>query len=144
MSIEIINIGTLPNDGTGDPLRTAFDKINNNFAFLGNTATTVTSTQSYGLDPNQIIWEGPIDDFVHGKFQIRSNDPLTMDSQDITISAQILNDQTDVKWTGYSTTFNGIPVVTYDMDVFSGNVRLMVTPIVNAALDHFISATVTF
>lgn len=29
-----INIGTLPNDGSGDPLRVAFDKINNNFAEL--------------------------------------------------------------------------------------------------------------
>ena len=30
--IEFIEIGALPNDGTGDPLRVAFDKINNNFA----------------------------------------------------------------------------------------------------------------
>lgn len=29
-----IDIGDLPNDGTGDPLRTAFDKINENFAIL--------------------------------------------------------------------------------------------------------------
>jgi hypothetical protein len=31
MAIETINIGTSPNDGTGDPLRVAFDKINDNF-----------------------------------------------------------------------------------------------------------------
>jgi len=29
-----IDIGSLPNDGTGDPLRTAFEKINENFADL--------------------------------------------------------------------------------------------------------------
>ena len=34
MSQEIINIGTLPNDGSGDPLRVAFQKINNNFTQL--------------------------------------------------------------------------------------------------------------
>jgi hypothetical protein len=32
MAFDVINIGTIPNDGTGDPLRTAFDKTNDNFA----------------------------------------------------------------------------------------------------------------
>jgi hypothetical protein len=31
MAKQIINIGTSPNDGTGDPLRTAFQKTNENF-----------------------------------------------------------------------------------------------------------------
>lgn len=31
MAKQTINIGTTPNDGTGDPLRTAFDKANDNF-----------------------------------------------------------------------------------------------------------------
>ena len=31
MSFEYINVGELPNDGTGDPVRVAFIKINNNF-----------------------------------------------------------------------------------------------------------------
>ena len=30
MAKQIINIGTNPNDGTGDQLRTAFDKVNSN------------------------------------------------------------------------------------------------------------------
>jgi hypothetical protein len=34
MTIEVIDIGLLPNDGTGDPIRVAFDKINNNFASI--------------------------------------------------------------------------------------------------------------
>jgi hypothetical protein len=34
MAQEIINIGALPNDGSGDPLRVAFSKINNNFGEL--------------------------------------------------------------------------------------------------------------
>ena len=33
-TLEVINVGVLPNDGTGDPLRIAFDKINNNFASI--------------------------------------------------------------------------------------------------------------
>ena len=31
MSQQIINVGSAPNDGTGDPLRTAYQKINSNF-----------------------------------------------------------------------------------------------------------------
>ena len=31
-----VNIGTSPGDGTGDPLRTAFSTINNNFANIAN------------------------------------------------------------------------------------------------------------
>src|SRR6056297_194868 len=31
MAKQTINIGSSPNDGTGDPLRTAFDKANDNF-----------------------------------------------------------------------------------------------------------------
>jgi hypothetical protein len=59
---EVINIGAGPNDGTGDPLRTSFNKINNNFsqlfksvvstdlAFSGNTITTgVTGTTNGNL-----------------------------------------------------------------------------------------------
>ena len=34
MARQTINIGTTANDGTGDPLRTAFDKINDNFVEL--------------------------------------------------------------------------------------------------------------
>lgn len=36
MSQEIINIGAAPNDGTGDPARTAFTKTNDNFGQLFN------------------------------------------------------------------------------------------------------------
>jgi len=36
MAQQTINIGTVANDGTGDPLRTAFDKVNDNFTELYN------------------------------------------------------------------------------------------------------------
>ena len=36
MAQQTINIGTSANDGTGDPLRTAFDKVNDNFTELYN------------------------------------------------------------------------------------------------------------
>jgi len=39
MTKEVIDIGVIANDGTGDPLRIAFDKINNNFDELYNTSS---------------------------------------------------------------------------------------------------------
>ena len=47
MTKQTITIGAVPNDGTGDPLRTAFTKVNANFTEL-YTADTVLSTIGYG------------------------------------------------------------------------------------------------
>ena len=47
MAQQTINIGTVSNDGTGDPLRTAFDKANDNFTELyasGDLSGTGTVT----------------------------------------------------------------------------------------------------
>tara|TARA_R110000868_G_scaffold403984_1_gene681745 strand:+ start:227 stop:745 length:519 start_codon:yes stop_codon:yes gene_type:complete len=43
MAKQVIGIGTVANDGTGDPLRTAFDKANDNFTELYNAAAPVDS-----------------------------------------------------------------------------------------------------
>lgn len=45
MAISTVNIGSAPNDGTGDPLRTAFNKLNTNFLNItadGGDEITVT------------------------------------------------------------------------------------------------------
>jgi len=38
-TIQLVNVGSAPDDGTGDPLRTAYTKINNNFLELVNEST---------------------------------------------------------------------------------------------------------
>jgi len=48
MAKQILNIGAAPNDGNGDPLRDAMDKVNDNFnelytALGGNTVSTIVS-----------------------------------------------------------------------------------------------------
>ena len=40
MAQQVINVGTAPNDGTGDPLRTAYIKTNDNFGELYNRVQT--------------------------------------------------------------------------------------------------------
>lgn len=62
---QVINVGTSANDGTGDPLRTAFTKINSNFteiygkdaigANFDLTDNTISATNTNGnveLEPN--------------------------------------------------------------------------------------------
>ena len=50
MAIQTINIGNIVNDGLGDDLRTAFQKVNANFAELSTTSsTTASNTGSIGV-----------------------------------------------------------------------------------------------
>jgi hypothetical protein len=141
---EYIRVGATANDGTGDPLRVAFEKINNNFSNLFYTTTNTYTVYSVGDTPDQLILSFPTNTFTQGNFQIRSSITDTIDSQDIMISAQITNDQMGVKYTGYGTTFNGNAVTRYNMDVSDGNVNLYVRPLQNEVILHFISAQVTY
>ena len=60
MAIEVINVGTTPNDGTGDGLRVAFQKCNNNFAFLNTFISNnapAFSTGSVGDSEGQLAYD---------------------------------------------------------------------------------------
>ena len=50
MAKQTVNIGTLADDGTGDPARTAFDKINDNFDELYTGVVPATGADSYVLN----------------------------------------------------------------------------------------------
>ena len=66
MARQTINIGTTANDGTGDPLRTAFDKINDNFAEL------------YGADGDSNTLNGDLDLNGHRIVTTRSNEDIIL------------------------------------------------------------------
>jgi hypothetical protein len=48
MTIQPINIGNIVNDGLGDDLRTAFEKVNANFSELGSSLTVTASNLGGG------------------------------------------------------------------------------------------------
>lgn len=52
MAKQVIGIGNSPNDGTGDDLRTAFDKANDNFTELYNASS---STSNLDFSSNSIV-----------------------------------------------------------------------------------------
>lgn len=70
MAKQTINIGSNANDGTGDPLRTAFNKINDNFAELygdDSSADTFTSPQ---ITTPTITGTATIDNLIFNDSQI--------------------------------------------------------------------------
>jgi hypothetical protein len=144
MSQEIINIGSSPNDGTGDSLRLAFTKINNNFSELYNSAELTTTAFSVGNTAGQIIFQTPVTSFTQGKFQIQSIEVGSVNAQNVTIDAAVNNNNTAVKFSAHSTIFINGPVTNYSMDIAGGNVRLKVDPLVQGFVKHLIGYKVQF
>jgi hypothetical protein len=58
MAIQVINIGSSANKGDGDPLRTAFKKINENFAELNTTNTIRDIKGSVFGDDSTLLVDG--------------------------------------------------------------------------------------
>lgn len=73
MAQQTVNIGGSANDGTGDPLRTAFDKINDNFTELYG-ATSAGPGQNVAISGNKIISED-----TDGDIELEPNGTGTVD-----------------------------------------------------------------
>jgi hypothetical protein len=50
MTVQTINIGNVVNDGLGDDLRTAFQKVNANFINLRDSITVTASNLARATD----------------------------------------------------------------------------------------------
>lgn len=144
MAIQLVNVGGLPNDGEGDPLRTAFQKINNNFIMMQQTSSQLASAVTIGNAANQVIFEYPVDEFTMGLIQIKSYREDNNDSQMIFLGAQTYNDLSSVKYTVYGITNVGDWLTQYNMDVLNGNVRVLVNPLQDVTMNHFISYQITY
>lgn len=143
MTQEIINIGSSPNDGAGDPLRTAFAKINNNFSQLFATKSGAAESYTLGTD-TQVIFEVPVATFTQGRFEINSASSNTQISQNVSLSSAISNDQLNVKFSAFGAIFNGNPLANFDMDVQAETVRILCTPLLNDSIQHYIQYQIGF
>lgn len=141
--LQIINIGANPNDGTGDPLRVAFEKVNDNFSNLWSTGFNSQQSITNG-NTAQPIFEWPANLFTQASFQITSSDNDTTNSQEIVIKASINGALDEIKFTAYSTLFHGSAVSSYSMDIVDGNVILYSEPLVEGQMSHFIAYQVTY
>ncbi len=80
MAKQIINIGAAPNDSTGDALRTAFDKINDNFNELYNVSGAGTGN-NLALSGNSLISEDLNGDIIldpNGTGSITASSDITV------------------------------------------------------------------
>lgn len=96
MAQQTIGIGNAANDGTGDPLRTAFDKANDNFDELytdvsSNTTGVTSYDNSYRCQVDVAVTTGSNDidfssSFSGTDYRLQIDDPLgivtTLDSND--------------------------------------------------------------
>jgi hypothetical protein len=78
MARQTINIGTNANDGTGDPLRTAFDKINDNFLEL------------YGADSDATTFDNPtlVGALMTADLDLNGNKIISASNGNITLDPQ--------------------------------------------------------
>jgi hypothetical protein len=78
MSIETINVGSAPNDGTGDSLRTSFIITNNNFSYLGGGQTSVSNNFSSNSNSTYTV-----------DFAINANSALSISANSMGINSTV-------------------------------------------------------
>jgi hypothetical protein len=87
MTQQVINIGSSANDGTGDPLRQAFDKINDNFSELYARGAAGSNFDLSDNDIEAINSNGGINLIPNGTGKVVVED----DSVTVAISRTIAN-----------------------------------------------------
>lgn len=90
MAITTIDVGNIPNDGTGDDLRVAFIKVNNNFADIDQRITNTGSAievENLG-STGQGTYAGTVDGVLTFKSLVAgTNTTITSNSESIVINA---------------------------------------------------------
>jgi hypothetical protein len=87
MAIKTINIGVVANDGTGDDLREAFVKVNNNFAELEARTPESTTVSNLGTAGEGLFAQKVGTDLQFKKIVAGNGTTVTSDSQSVTINA---------------------------------------------------------
>jgi hypothetical protein len=108
MAQQIINVGTNPNDGTGDTLRGAFIKTDDNFTELysGKQNTLISGTNIKTINSTSLLGSGNVSvqaTLVSGTNIKTINGNSILGSGDLTISGGITGSGTD----NYIPRFNG-------------------------------------
>ncbi len=86
MTIELINLGQYANDGTGDDLRTAFEKVNNNFTTL-NLTLGVTNATNVGTGAQ--FYKAKTESTLQFRTLRSPNNSVTVTSSDNTVDLSV-------------------------------------------------------
>lgn len=140
------NANTLTYAVTAFPSKKADIIINDLYANsinYGNTATlSQTLFETTDNSPNQVALSLPTGSFNSCTIEIVSRDN-TDNSQTSTINSVLSNDKSQVQFNVSGGVFVGDAIVTYDMDVLSGNTRLLLNPLYSVNMTHTINYKLT-
>jgi hypothetical protein len=119
---QIINIGTYPNDGSGDDLRTAFTKVNENFTLI-NSELGVTNAANIG-SAGEGIFASKTDNELRFK-KITGSGGVTVTSTSSTVNIEALSSiQGDLNPTlGADLVLNGHNITGTGNVAINGDVR---------------------
>ena len=122
---QIINIGTYPNDGLGDDLRTAFKKVNENFTLI-NSELGVTNAANLGI-AGEGVFAGKTDNELQFK-KITGSGGVTVTSTSSTVNIDALSSiQGDLNPTlGADLVLNGHNITGTGNVAINGDVRATV------------------
>jgi hypothetical protein len=87
MAVQLIKIGNVANDGTGDDLREAFIKVNANFEELDLRDDEQTTASNLGIEGEGLFLRRNVYDLEFKKISAGSNVTLTADDNKIVIAA---------------------------------------------------------
>jgi|LauGreDrversion4_2_1035121.scaffolds.fasta_scaffold97458_2 hypothetical protein len=126
MAIQIVNLGTYANDGTGDDLRVAFEKVNSNFTEIDNLSVS----NAINLGAGQGLFAGkqgsPIlgDNLTFKSLVAGSNVTLTANANEITISSQFTTLTQNLNLNSKTIEGNGNISITGNITVSGGNIQV--------------------
>lgn len=126
MAIQLINLGTYANDGTGDDLRVAFEKVNSNFTEID----TLSITNAVNLGAGQGLFAGkqgsPLlgDNLTFKSLVAGSNITLTASGTEVVITSQFTTLTQNLNLNSNNITGTGNISITGSIDLAGGNLQV--------------------
>jgi len=142
--VESGNVITFPVTGSSTD-RASLSGISNisvvNNISIGNNSSLCFSINTANSAVNQVLYTRDPTTFVSMTAKIISKDPVTLNSQSVTLSITKRQDNSLSDFSAHSTMFSGPPVTRYNVDINNGLLRVMVSPIFNEVLNHIVEIT---
>ncbi len=138
MALQSINIGPIANDGTGDNLRVAFEKVNQNFTELDSRFTFTNSVENLGSGAG--VFHNKENNILYFKTIIGGdNISLSVTDNEITVNSTenftIQTDSDSVNISGASKSFGVKGVGNINAGLSSNDVQISLDPNGLVALD---------
>ena len=123
MSKRVINIGSAPNDGTGDPLRTGLSKVNDNFTeiynILGDGSEVISFASTAGISTLSKGLTGLPSIEVSGLTNTGVTTVQSIETTDLTVAGIV----TATQFSGDGSQLTGVTGTGQGIDVYEDDVR---------------------